>query len=150
MVATACRYYECLRFAYRSRDGTDSRREVEPHSLVNLGRRWYLVAWDRRREGWRTFRLDRLTKPASTGMRFTPQKLPAKDAAAYVRQSLTGAADEQTGIRQLVTLVDFCGMVRDIPQLQLRGMSRAVRNCRDVSSVLSVPWGQDAFRPARR
>ena len=23
-----------------------SRREVEPHSLVNLGRRWYLVAWD--------------------------------------------------------------------------------------------------------
>ena len=37
VIATACRDAECLRFAYRSRDGTDSRREVEPHSLVNHG-----------------------------------------------------------------------------------------------------------------
>ena len=71
VIAAACRDSERLRFAYRSRDGTDSRREVEPHSLVNLGRRWYLVAWDRRREDWRTFRVDRLARPASTGVRFT-------------------------------------------------------------------------------
>ena len=89
LIAAACRDSECLRFAYRSRDGVDSRREVEPHSLVNLGRRWYLVAWDRRRDDWRTFRLDRLTAPSSTGVRFTQRKLPAKDAAAYVRRSLT-------------------------------------------------------------
>ena len=56
VIAAACRDSECLRFDYRSRDGTDSRREVEPHALVNLGRRWYLVAWDRRREDWRSFR----------------------------------------------------------------------------------------------
>ena len=91
VIAAACRDSECLRFAYRSRDGTDSRREVEPHSLVNHGRRWYLVAWDRRREDWRTFRIDRLTKPASTGLRFMPRSLPAKDAAAYIEQSITGA-----------------------------------------------------------
>jgi predicted DNA-binding transcriptional regulator YafY len=91
MIATACRDSECLRFGYRSRDGTDSRREVEPHSLVNHGRRWYLVAWDRRRDDWRTFRIDRLTKPASSGVRFTPRGLPAKDAAAYVEQSITRA-----------------------------------------------------------
>ncbi len=90
-IAAACRDCECLRFAYRSRDGADSRREVEPHSLVNHGRRWYLVAWDRRREGWRTFRIDRLTKPAPTGVRFTPRKLPADDPAAFVRQSITRA-----------------------------------------------------------
>src|SRR5438105_7498993 len=69
-IAAACRESECLRFAYRRRDGADSRREVEPHSLVNHGRRWYLVAWDRRREDWRTFRVDRLAGPASTGVRF--------------------------------------------------------------------------------
>jgi len=91
MIAAACRDSECLRFAYRSRDGTDSRREVEPHSLVNLGRRWYLVAWDRRREDWRSFRVDRLTKPASSGVRFAARTLPAKDAAAYVSQSITRA-----------------------------------------------------------
>jgi predicted DNA-binding transcriptional regulator YafY len=91
VIAAACRDSECLRFGYRSRDGTDSRREVEPHSVVNLGRRWYLVAWDRRREDWRTFRIDRLAKPASTGVRFIPRRLPAKDAVAYVEQSIKGA-----------------------------------------------------------
>jgi predicted DNA-binding transcriptional regulator YafY len=90
-IAAACRDSECLRFGYRSRDGTDSRREVEPHSLVNHGRRWYLVAWDRRRDDWRTFRIDRLARPASTGVRFMPRTLPATDAAAYVKQSITGA-----------------------------------------------------------
>ncbi len=91
VIAAACRDSACLRFSYRSRDGTDSRREVEPHTLVNLGRRWYLVAWDRRREDWRTFRVDRLERPASSGVGFTPRKLPAKDAAAYVEQSITAA-----------------------------------------------------------
>src|ERR671914_1660298 len=47
-IAAACRDSECLRFEYRSRDGAATRREVEPHTLVNLGRRWYLVCWDRR------------------------------------------------------------------------------------------------------
>ena len=88
LIAAACRDFECVRFAYRRRDGTGSRREVEPHTLVNLGRRWYVVAWDRRREDWRTFRLDRLSGPASTGVRFAPRSLPAKDAAAYVEQSI--------------------------------------------------------------
>ncbi len=93
VIAAACRDSECLRFGYRSRDGAESRREVEPHALVNHGRRWYLVAWDRRREDWRTFRIDRLTKPASTGVRFTPRQLPAEDAAAYVEQSIYEAAN---------------------------------------------------------
>ena len=91
VIAAACRDRECLRFAYRSRDGTDSRRVVEPHALANLGRRWYLVAWDRDREDWRTFRVDRLSRPATAGARFAPRKLPAKDAAAYVEQSIASA-----------------------------------------------------------
>jgi predicted DNA-binding transcriptional regulator YafY len=90
-IGAACRDTECLRFGYASRDGTASRREVEPHALVNRGRRWYLVAWDRGREDWRTFRVDRLKRAAATGRRFTPRALPAKDAAAYVEQSLAGA-----------------------------------------------------------
>ncbi|MGA2009262.1 MAG: YafY family protein [Solirubrobacteraceae bacterium] len=91
VIAAACRDSECLRFLYRSRGGIDSRRQVEPHSLVNLGRRWYLVAWDRHRQEWRTFRIDRLDRPSSTGLRFTARPLPATDAAAYVKQSIAGA-----------------------------------------------------------
>jgi predicted DNA-binding transcriptional regulator YafY len=90
-IAAACRDSERLRFAYRSRDGADTRREVEPHALVNFGRRWYLVAWDRGREDWRSFRVDRLARPASTGVRFSARELPAKDAAAFVNQSIVGA-----------------------------------------------------------
>jgi len=89
VIAAACRDSERLRFAYRGRDGAESRREVEPHSLVNIGRRWYLAAWDRDRDDWRTFRVDRLARPASTGVRFDARDLPAKDAAAYVTESIS-------------------------------------------------------------
>ena len=91
VIAAACRDSERLRFAYRSRDGTDSRREVEPHALVNLGPRWYLLAWDRTREDWRSFRVDRLARPVATGVRFKARTLPAKDAAAFVKQSIIEA-----------------------------------------------------------
>jgi predicted DNA-binding transcriptional regulator YafY len=91
VIAAACRDSERLRFAYRSRDGDATRREVEPHSLVNMGRRWYLVGWDRGREDWRTFRLDRLDRPATTGTVFAPRELPARDAAAYVAESIRAA-----------------------------------------------------------
>ena len=106
VIATACRDCERVRFAYRSREGTDSRREVEPHALLNRGRRWYLVAWDRGREDWRTFRLDRLARPASTGARFTPRKLPAKDAAAYVEQSITAAPNRFEAVLTLRASAD--------------------------------------------
>ena len=88
LLAAACRDHERVRFAYTARDRAGSRREAEPHSLVNAGRRWYLVAYDCGREDWRTFRVDRIESPASTGVRFSPRELPAKDAAAYVAQSL--------------------------------------------------------------
>jgi predicted DNA-binding transcriptional regulator YafY len=91
VIAAACRERERLRFTYRARNDEETRRMVEPHSLVNAGRRWYLVAWDCGREDWRSFRLDRLERPASAGVRFAPRELPAKDAAAYVKQSLRAA-----------------------------------------------------------
>jgi predicted DNA-binding transcriptional regulator YafY len=90
-IAAACRDFECLRFRYSGRDGIETRREVEPHALVNRGRRWYLVAWDRRREDWRSFRVDRLDRPAATGVRFAARALPAEDPAAYIEQSIAGA-----------------------------------------------------------
>ncbi len=90
-IAGACRDHERLRFAYRDRDALRSRRHVEPHSLVNLGRRWYLVAWDCEREGWRTFRVDRLERAAAAGGRFDPRTLPGKDPAAFVSSNLKTA-----------------------------------------------------------
>ncbi|GAA5197330.1 YafY family protein [Rugosimonospora acidiphila] len=87
-VALACRDSEHLRFSYTAADGQHTDRHVEPHRLVSLGRRWYLVAYDLTRHGWRSFRADRLTTPHGTGTRFRPRELPAADAAEFVRTSL--------------------------------------------------------------
>jgi predicted DNA-binding transcriptional regulator YafY len=94
-IAQACRDKERLRFRYTARRGPDTEREVEPHRLVPLGGRWYLVAYDLTRHDWRSFRLDRLTNPRSTGVRFRPRPLPADDAAQFVHTA-TGAPSGHT------------------------------------------------------
>jgi predicted DNA-binding transcriptional regulator YafY len=87
-IAMACRGEERLRFDYTPREGETMRRHVEPHRLVSLGRRWYLVAWDLDRGDWRSFRVDRLTGPALTGARFRPRDLPGGDPVAWLRARL--------------------------------------------------------------
>jgi predicted DNA-binding transcriptional regulator YafY len=87
-VAQAARNEERLAFSYTARDGERSDRRVEPHRLVLLGRRWYLVAWDLDREDWRSFRLDRLVDPRTTGAPFRSRPIPGADAAEFVRQSI--------------------------------------------------------------
>jgi predicted DNA-binding transcriptional regulator YafY len=86
-IAAACRDGERIRFAYR-----DERREAEPLGLVHTGRRWYLVAWDRARTDWRTFRVDRISA-VSAGGRFVARTPPATDLAAYVSQGVSAARD---------------------------------------------------------
>ena len=87
-VAQACRDTERLRFGYVARAAEPTRRHVEPHRLVPLGRRWYLVAYDLERHDWRSFRLDRLTEPRGTGARFRTRALPTADAAEFVRAAV--------------------------------------------------------------
>ncbi|MER6996908.1 YafY family protein [Streptomyces sp. NPDC000410] len=80
---------ERLRFGYRSGDGTETKRQVEPYRLVSTGRRWYLVAYDIGREDWRTFRVDRVSEPFPTGARFAPRELPTGgNAAEFLSQRM--------------------------------------------------------------
>src|SRR4051812_40914842 len=59
-IASAVRDAQRVTFSYRARDDAESRREVEPAAVVHTGWRWYLVAWDLKRDDWRTFRVDRI------------------------------------------------------------------------------------------
>jgi predicted DNA-binding transcriptional regulator YafY len=99
--AIACRDAERIRFSYTAASGERTRRHVEPHRLVVLDRRWYLVAYDLDRQDWRTFRLDRITpssQPAgrvvatgsveATGARFRPREVPGGDVAEFVRRTI--------------------------------------------------------------
>jgi predicted DNA-binding transcriptional regulator YafY len=95
VLALACRDSERIRFPYTAADETRTRRYAEPHRLVSLGGRWYLVGYDLTRQDWRTFRTDRIAgPPRATGERFRPRALPAPDAATYVRESIGRAFDD--------------------------------------------------------
>ena len=87
-VAQACRDLDRLEFAYTGHEGGHTTRHVEPHRLVLLGRRWYVVAWDLHRFDWRSFRLDRVDDPQRTGGPFVPRELPTTDAAEFVRRGI--------------------------------------------------------------
>lgn len=89
--ALACRDAERIRFGYVAANGERTERHVEPHRLVVLDRRWYLVGYDLNRNDWRSFRLDRVAGPPQpTGARFRPRTLPAADAAEFVRRNISG------------------------------------------------------------
>ncbi|MFC6432612.1 helix-turn-helix transcriptional regulator [Nocardiopsis tropica] len=65
-----------VRFLHRGRDGEERRRRADPYRLVMSGRRWYLYAWDRDAEGWRTFRLDRVGEVVPARAPFVPREMP--------------------------------------------------------------------------
>jgi predicted DNA-binding transcriptional regulator YafY len=83
LLALGCRDSERLRFSYTDAAGESTSRVVEPYRLVPVARRWYLLAWDRQRDDWRTFRLDRISDVFQTRVRFEPR--PMTDEAARRR-----------------------------------------------------------------
>lgn len=88
VLAQACRDDELVEFTYAARGADPMTRRVEPLRLVSLGRRWYVVGYDRDRQDWRSFRVDRVSAPKLTGQRFRPRELPAADALEFVRAGI--------------------------------------------------------------
>ncbi|HVX45389.1 MAG TPA: WYL domain-containing protein, partial [Mycobacteriales bacterium] len=84
-LATACRRTEIVRFSYTDHHERASERCVEPYQIVNAAGRWYLVARDRDRAAWRTFRLDRIAHPRPTGQ--LHRIIDPPDAAALVLEA---------------------------------------------------------------
>ena len=88
-LALACRDRERIRFHYEAADGAQTERSVEPEALVPRAGRWFLVAWDRERDDWRTFRVDRLSRLFPTRVHFERRALLEQDASEYVDVSLS-------------------------------------------------------------
>lgn len=105
-LAQACRASEQVRFAYTAADTSQTPRLVEPHRLVVHYRRWYLIAWDVQRAGWRTFRADRIERPFANGVRIRPRELPAQDAAAFLDASLRSRPQAHTAVLRLHATAD--------------------------------------------
>ncbi len=88
-LARASRDHEHVTAGYVDVRGNATRRRLEPYQLVTTGRRWYLLAYDRDREDWRSLRLDRMADVSALGSTFTPRQAP--DAASYVRRAITSS-----------------------------------------------------------
>ncbi len=111
-IAAAIRARQVLRFDYASAGGRSASsgerdapeaslppyRRAEPHHLVAVEGRWYVVAWDLDRDDWRIFRVDRMTLRAGSrsvaGGRpgFAPRELPTSDVHAFVSARFRGSA----------------------------------------------------------
>jgi len=91
-ISDACHRHERLRFEYTNFQGLQSTKDVEPHSVVNFNRHWYLVAWDTATADWRSYRVDRLHPRRPTGPRFSPREAPEGDVVTYLSHQLSARA----------------------------------------------------------
>lgn len=91
-ISDACHRHERLRFEYANFQGRQSIKDVEPHSVVNFNRHWYLVAWDTATADWRSYRVDRLHPRRPTGPRFPPREAPEGDVVTYLSHHLSARA----------------------------------------------------------
>jgi predicted DNA-binding transcriptional regulator YafY len=138
VLAAAASTNERVQFDYLKHHGTATRRLVEPHRLVVVGRRWYLLAYDNERADWRTFRIDRIANAQTTRVRVPPRQPPADDPAAFVTTQLYDLAPV---LRATVTLAlpaaqasarlgDYAGDLRPIDD----------ESCRWHSPEDTVDW----------
>jgi predicted DNA-binding transcriptional regulator YafY len=87
ILADAAHHRRMVRMAYVSGDGAASERVVAPYRLVHARGRWYLVAHDPDRPGWRTFRVDRISSATATRRRSHLPDPP--DPAEFVSRSVS-------------------------------------------------------------
>jgi predicted DNA-binding transcriptional regulator YafY len=64
-----------VRLQYISQKSASTRREIEPFALIQTRENWLLIAFCRLRNGFRTFRLDRMQQLTLSDTTFEPHKL---------------------------------------------------------------------------
>ena len=113
-LASACRDQLRTEFTYEDSQGRSAQRVVEPQGVVDTGQRWYLVAWDRGRGDWRTFRIDRIVGEPRLGAHFAPRASPdGGDLKAYVARSIS--VPQHAGQARVVLNAPHAQMARRIP-----------------------------------
>jgi predicted DNA-binding transcriptional regulator YafY len=88
-LVAACRDHDVVSVSYRDRHGRVTERRLHPYRVVNLGRRWYLVARDAQLPEWRTWRVDRMQRAEATGHRF--DLIDPPDAVRLVQRAVSTA-----------------------------------------------------------
>jgi predicted DNA-binding transcriptional regulator YafY len=126
LLAAACAARERVRFEYTDKGRRSSRRLAEPIGVVRHGSRWYLAARDLDRDGWRTFRLDRIQSAEAIGTRFEHADRP--DPVDLVTAGLAAAPYPYTArIALPVTLAEATRLIpRTVATFESRGRQTIV------------------------
>jgi predicted DNA-binding transcriptional regulator YafY len=74
---------DIISIEYTDLKGSASSRDIQPLGIWFWGNVWTLAAWCQLREGFRVFRVDRISKLTLTGERFAP--VPDRSLAACLR-----------------------------------------------------------------
>jgi predicted DNA-binding transcriptional regulator YafY len=98
LLARACREERQVTCTYRRHNGEASARRVEPLHLVRTMDRWYLVAYCLDAGDWRTFRVDRISDPATTPHPCYPREPPAADLHSYVAAQIAAVTRQVTAV----------------------------------------------------
>lgn len=138
-IARALSSMDRLRFRYHAADEEESCREVEPNGLVAVGRRWYLVAWDFDRGGWRTFRVDRIEDPWTTRSRGPRHELPdGLDPVAFVERQTLAQAPTYDMVATIEAPAAHVARRMGEAALQLEPLGED--RCRVTGAADTLPW----------
>lgn len=85
-------------FDYTDAKGADTRRQVDPLSIVYMDRSSMLIAWCHLRTDFRVFRLDRMRGLEETGDSFRPKRVPMlREALARLKAEQKAAEARAAG-----------------------------------------------------
>lgn len=126
----------CVTFTHHGKSGV-SERTVEPMRLIQIRGRWYLYAWDRDRNDWRNFRVDRIAEPQATQETFRPRPLPTDDVVRHVEARFHGPGTTRIVLTLHTDVRDAATRLHRID-----GVLEALddHNCRYIASVDSFAW----------
>ncbi len=80
--------YRLAKMEYRSLEGKQSNREIEPFAIFSTNENWILVAYCRKRRDFRAFRLDCIEKLTITSQQFVPHKITLQDYFDNCRENI--------------------------------------------------------------
>ncbi len=84
-----------IEFAYTDAKGDETRRRVDPLSIVYMDRSNVLLSWCHLRQDFRVFRLDRIRDMSVTDQSFRPNRVPMlRDVLARIRAERQAQARE--------------------------------------------------------
>lgn len=90
-LARAIAEHRRVDLTYQRHDTRTVQRTVEPHRIVPTATRWYLIARDIDRRGWRTLRVDRIATMGLLAETFSARSIPDEKLRQFTSRAISAA-----------------------------------------------------------